>query len=113
MNAAYHYRPRYSLADYRRWEGDWELIDGLAIDRGPSPFGPHGAMVADLAYYFKAAFRQYKVTSLEGVVEIDWIIDDSNVVRPDLAIVAKPIKEEHIHCPPFLVVEVASSSTAE
>lgn len=113
MNAAYHYRPRYSLADYRRWEGDWELIDGLAIDMGPSPFGPHGAMVADLAYYFKAAFRRYKVASLEVVVEIDWIVDDSNVVRPDLAIVAKPIKEEHIHCPPFLVVEVASNSTAE
>jgi len=113
VNLADRYNPVYSVADYQRWEGQWELIDGVAIDMGAPRMASHGAMVADLAYCFKTSFRQYKVASLEVVVAIDWIVDDSNVVRPDLAIVAKPIKEEHIHCPPFLVVEVASSSTAE
>jgi Uma2 family endonuclease len=113
MNSIPQLIPHYSVADYQQWPGDWELWNGVPISMGPSPFGPHGAMVAELAYQFKAAFRRNKIDSLEVVVEIDWIIDNSTVVRPDLAIVARPLHQAHLHSPPFLVVEVASESTAE
>jgi len=29
MNLALRYPPRYTVKDYLRWEGDWELIEGI------------------------------------------------------------------------------------
>ena len=29
--------PHYSYQDYRRWEGDWELIEGIPYAMTPSP----------------------------------------------------------------------------
>ena len=28
--------PHYTIEDYRRWEGEWELIDGVAISMTPT-----------------------------------------------------------------------------
>ncbi|WP_261344782.1 hypothetical protein [Neorhodopirellula pilleata] len=30
MTALRKYVPHYTFADYRTWEGDWELWDGIA-----------------------------------------------------------------------------------
>jgi len=27
--------PRYTVSDYQHWEGDWELIEGIAISMSP------------------------------------------------------------------------------
>lgn len=35
------YLPHYTVDDYKLWEGDWELIDGIPYATAPSPFGPH------------------------------------------------------------------------
>ena len=52
MSAVPRYIPHYTIEDYRRWEGDWELIDGVAISMTPSPFGPHERVVAELSRQF-------------------------------------------------------------
>lgn len=49
MSTAERYVPRYSLADYQRWEGRWELIDGVAIAITPSPFGHHERIISRLS----------------------------------------------------------------
>jgi Uma2 family endonuclease len=113
MSVAYEYRPRYTIADYGRWEGDWELIDGLAIDMGPSPFGPHSAMSARLAAKFVNAVDANGSNEWVVLQEIDWIVDDSTVVRPDLCLIHGPIPEKHLCAPPQLIVEILSDSTAE
>lgn len=33
------YLPRYTVEDYNRWEGDWELIEGIPYASAPSPSG--------------------------------------------------------------------------
>ena len=35
---AYEY---YTYDDYIHWEGDWELIDGIAYAMAPSPLKSH------------------------------------------------------------------------
>jgi hypothetical protein len=35
------YLPRYTVSDYRLWEGDWELIDGHPVSMSPSPVRKH------------------------------------------------------------------------
>ncbi len=33
--------PNYKYEDYKLWEGDWELIEGIPYAMAPSPFGTH------------------------------------------------------------------------
>jgi Uma2 family endonuclease len=47
----------------------------------------------------------------EAVSEIDWIVNDSTVLRPDIAIVCD-WTIDYITRPPILIVEILSPSTA-
>jgi len=38
---ALDYREYYTKADYEQWDGDWELIDGIAYAMVPSPLVVH------------------------------------------------------------------------
>ena len=49
MTALRKYVPHYTFDDYRTWEGDGELWDGIAVSMSPSPFGMHQALAARLA----------------------------------------------------------------
>ncbi len=44
--------------------------------------------------------------------ELDWIINENTVLRPDISIICKDIKE-HLRETPEVVVEVVSKSTVE
>ena len=37
MSIALKYLPEYNYKDYLRWEGHWELIEGLAYAMNPRP----------------------------------------------------------------------------
>ncbi|WP_457626586.1 hypothetical protein [Persephonella sp.] len=37
MSFAEKYLPNYTVEDYKQWEGDWELIEGIAYAMVPSP----------------------------------------------------------------------------
>ncbi len=41
--------PPQTVDDYRHWQGDWELVEGIPIAMSPSPFGPHKRLVDDIA----------------------------------------------------------------
>ena len=55
MSTAPHYEPRYTVDDYRQWEGRWELWNGFAVSMTPSPFGRHAKALTDVAASFKQA----------------------------------------------------------
>lgn len=104
------YVPRYTLADYRQWPGDWQMIDGVAIAMTPSPFGHHERVVSRLS---RALGNQFDRSdgSCEVYTNLDWIISDNTVVRPDLMVVCGTQPERHLERPPAVVVEVLSEST--
>ncbi len=106
------YLPHYTVADYRQWEGDWELWNGVPVAMTPSPFGPHQRIVAELCRRFLNAIDDAKCTQCGVFVELDWIIHDDTVVRPDLSIVCNRPIVKFIDVPPALVAEVLSASTA-
>ena len=49
---------KYTYEDYRHWEGDWELIDGIPQAMAPSPALKH-------------QFIMMKINSPCGDIEID------------------------------------------
>lgn len=107
------YIPTYTVNDWKLWEGDWELIKGTPVAMSPSPFNKHQLMSGDIHTYFNNAVRRHTLScNCRVLFEQDWIINESNVVRPDISIVCGDLDPEgHITRPPVLIVEIFSKST--
>ncbi len=101
--------PRYLYEDYRHWQGDWELIDGYPFAMAPSPYGKHQKLMGRLLHLFSSELEE---CTCEIYPELDWIINESNVVRPDLAIYCEDI-EKYPTTMPKIIIEIISSSTVQ
>jgi len=104
------YKPLYTYEDYKMWEGDWELIDGNAISMAPSPFGPHQGIMGKILFDINLGLNRCK-NGCFVYAELDYIVDEFNVLRPDIAVTCNKIKD-FIKIPPKLIVEILSPSTA-
>ncbi len=113
MSTAPRYNPHYTLDDYRQWEGDWELWNGIAVAMTPSPFGRHAQLLAQLAKLLGNAIDDAECEGPTVLIDIDWIISNDTVVRPDLTIVCGGAPERHVEQIPEVVVEILSASTRE
>ena len=111
MDLAKKYPPRYTYEDYKIWEGDWELIDGLPYAMDPSHFGKHQRIVSELVCQLgdqlESCSERYFIYP-----SLDWIVSEDTVVRPDIMVVCREI-EEYLRETPDLVVEVVSPSTIQ
>jgi hypothetical protein len=89
VSTAPRYLPHYTVADHAAWEGDWELVDGVAVAMTPSPFGRHAERLSRLAASF---WNAIDATGCPATVlaEIDWIVTNDTVVGPDLVVVCGP-----------------------
>ncbi len=112
MTAAKKFIPHYTIADYSRWEGDWELWEGIPVSMAPGPFGRHQALVGDLLVMLRQALRAASCNA-SAVHELDWIVTADTVVRPDVLVICGEIPERHLESPPALIVEVLSDSTRQ
>lgn len=111
MALAEKYLPQYTVQDYMSWEGDWELIDGIPYAMAPSPFGVHqkvlGRLNTQIGYQLQNCAQ-----SISIYPELDWIVDENTVVRPDLMVVCRDVSE-HLKEPPEVAIEVVSKNTAQ
>jgi len=105
------YIPRYSVEDYKLWQGDWELIEGIPFAMAPSPFGKHQKISARISQQLLNELDKCKQSNIDVYVELDWIIDEKTVVRPDISITCEKV-EDYIKSSPKVVFEVVSKSTA-
>ena len=76
--------PNYTVDDYATWQGDWELWDGIPVSKAPRPFGPHSAAVVQIIASLVVQLRDCHARVL---TELDWIVDQNNVIRPDVVVV--------------------------
>ncbi len=107
------YLPDYTIADYQRWEGKWELIDGIPYALSPSPVRKHQALGGALYLQIANAIKSRKETCTDCKVfyELDWIINESTVVCPDISIACNETGT-FLSKPPKLIIEILSPSTA-
>ena len=49
--------------------------------------------------------------SCETYYELDWIVNDNTVVRPDCMVVCGDFKEDFLTFPPQLILEISSPNT--
>jgi len=107
--AAIDYIERYTIDEYRKWEGDWELIGGVAYAMAPSPVVTHQNVITKIIAHLEK--RIDTCSSCISLAETDYEISEETVVRPDVLLICKPI-EEHVNKTPEIIFEVLSPATA-
>ncbi len=109
MGASLQYEEHYTIEDYKRWEGDWELIEGRPYAIAPSPMVTHQWVSMNLTLQLTEATKN--CPHCHALYEIDWYISQDTVVRPDnILICYEP--EETIGRRPELIFEIISPVTA-
>jgi Uma2 family endonuclease len=101
--------PRYTYQDYKEWGVRlWEVIDGgaFAIESENDPI--HQRVLQKLVALFKTKFENYFCYGNPSVI---YLVEDDNVLRPDMLILTKELKKEYVDFSPLLIVEVLSNST--
>ena len=110
MGLAERFLPHYTVKDYERWEGDWELIEGIPYAlASPSPL--HQRTLARAVRVFDEALEE--CLNCGVYVELDWYISEDTVVRPDMVVVCSENPFEKLDFTPQIAVEVVSTSTRE
>ena len=98
----------YTYKDYKLWEGDWELINGHPQAMSPSPKYDH----QKFSQKFSTAASNLLVSenemcNCEILYELDWLINDETIVRPDCMIVCGKIHGDYLTFPPTLILEIS------
>jgi Uma2 family endonuclease len=104
----------YTYADCLTWpdEERWEIIDGNAYSMTPAPTTQHQRISRELGRMIVSFF--HKRTCEPFIAPVDVVLDDRNIVQPDILVVCDPAKvtEKNIQGAPDLVVEILSPSTS-
>jgi len=105
------YIEHYTYQDYVNWEGDWELINGIAYAMAPAPMKKHQSInvliTQQLAHWYEDCLE------CEVLIEADYKISEDTVVRPDISVVCNDKSEAYIAKAPEIIVEIISLNTAK
>ena len=108
---AFDYLPRYTYEEYIKWEGDWEVIDGVAYAMSPAPMIKHQSISSKIAKNLEDIFENCQ--HCQVLLPVDWKIKDDTIVQPDnLVICEKPTNPAYITKSPKIIFEILSKSTA-
>ena len=105
------YLPNYTYSQYCKWEGRWELIDGIPFSMLPNATPIHQRVNGNLHGNFKKALKK-ACKKCKVYIPIDWKITEHTIVQPDLSVVCKPSEKKYLDFSPILVAEILSPSTA-
>ncbi len=103
--------PSYTYEDYKIWEGEWELIEGIPYAMAPKPMIRHQRLETFIWKAFDAAFEECE--SCEVLAEVDWKVDEKTVVAPDVVVVCDEEGDTHLTKAPKIIVEILSKSTEQ
>lgn len=102
--------PNYTYDDYRHWQDNWELIDGIPYAMRPSASPKHQLVASNLNSLFFIELDQ-KACACKVYHPVDIKITDNTILVPDVIICCHPIDKQFLDFPPELVVEILSPST--
>ena len=101
---------QYTYDDYKNWEGDWELIEGVPVAMSPAPIRKHQALAAQIIKELANQIDDCEICEVLG--EVDYKISDDTVLRPDVVLTCGETHESYLVKAPEIVVEIVSPSTA-
>ncbi len=75
--------PYYTYEDYCRWEGQWELIEGIPYAMSPMPRPEHQVIANNLGAEFRAAVKKTRC-NCKVYQPIDYKVTEDTILNPDL-----------------------------
>ena len=103
---------QYSYNDYKLWEGNWEMVNGYPYAMSPSPKRNHQLLSTAFGSEVRNLLKANKLNcNCEVYIELDWIVNENTVVRPDCMVVCGDFTEDYLTFPPQLILEVSSHTT--
>ena len=101
----------YTYDDYKEWEGDWELIEGVPLAMSPAPMRIHQSLATEIIYNLRTQLEGCKDCEVLG--EIDYKVSDDTILKPDIALTCGETNERYLTKSPEIIVEIISKSTAK
>ena len=103
--------PNYTYDDYKKWEGRWELIDGIPYAMSPMATPKHQRISSKIDWQLNELFKSCK--KCKAYLPVDWKVDENTVVQPDNLVLCYEIDDKpYITKAPTIVFEILSKSTA-
>jgi len=102
---------RYTYGDYKNWEGEWELIDGIPLAMSPAPTKKHQALASTLIATIYNQLENCKECEVLG--EIDYKVSDDTILKPDIVLTCGETSENYLIKAPQIIVEIISKATAK
>ena len=100
----------YTYEDYKNWEGRWELIDGIPLAMAPAPLPTHQFIAMELSFQLRKQLENCEECAVLG--EVDYKIDEENVVRPDVVLTCEKLNKPFLSVAPEIIFEIVSKSSA-
>jgi len=101
----------YTYDDYKLWEGDWELMNGIAVAMSPAPMRKHQSIATAIITEINNQLDD--CTRCEVLGEVDYKISEDTVLRPDIVLVCDEENDFYLTKTPEIIVEIISKSTAK
>jgi Uma2 family endonuclease len=112
MTAPVKILPHYTYDEYCKWEGRWELIEGIPYAMSPAPMPRHQWVSANIKGELRDGLKKSGCKNCRVYDFIDIKITEDTVVQPDAVVVCGEINNPYLDFSPALVVEILSPSTA-
>lgn len=103
--------PHYTYEDYKHWENEWEIIDGIAYAMSPAPMIKHQSISSKIARILDEQVKN--CDKCHALLPVDWKISEDTVVQPDNLIVCYEPKGAYLTKAPTMIFEILSKSTAK
>ncbi|WP_456480054.1 Uma2 family endonuclease [Nautilia sp.] len=100
----------YTYEDYKKWEGRWELIDGIPLAMAPAPLPTHQFIAMELSFQLRKQLENCEECAVLG--EVDYKIDEENVVRSDVVLTCEKLNKPFLSVAPEIIFEIVSKSSA-
>ena len=101
----------YTYDEYKEWEGDWELIEGIPLAMAPAPLRRHQSIATEVMYNLREQLEQCQECEVLG--EIDYKVSDDTILKPDIVLTCGETNESYLTKAPEIIVEIISQSTAK
>ena len=103
----------YTYDDYRQWEGEWELIEGVPVSMAPAPLRIHQNIAVEILFELKRTLDEESCPQCVVSYENDWKVSEETVLRPDIVLTCGDEHEAYLTKAPKIIVEILSPSTAK
>ena len=101
----------YTYDDYKEWEGEWELINGMPLSMAPSPLRKHQSLAAAIIAEIYPQIDN--CLKCEVLAEIDYKVSDDTVLKPDIVFTCGETNENYLTKAPEIIFEIISKSTVK